>query len=184
MPFRFNACPIPEVVLIEPRVIADDRGFFMETYKQSEFAVNGITGPFIQCNESKSAHGTLRGLHYQKNPKAQAKLVRVLRGEVYDVAVDLRRGAPTYGRWVGVTLSSENKRMLYVPGEFAHGFCVLSEEADVFYLTSNEYSPDHEAGVLWNDPDLAIAWPIRGPRLSARDRAWPPLRNADNNFIY
>jgi dTDP-4-dehydrorhamnose 3,5-epimerase len=184
MPFYFSSCAIPEVLVIETQVIADDRGFFMETYKQSEFAAHGIGGPFNQCNQSKSAHGTLRGLHYQKNPKAQAKLVRALRGEVYDVAVDLRRGAPTYGKWVGVTLSEKNKKALYVPTGFAHGFCVISEEAEVFYSTNNEYSPEYEAGVLWSDPELAIAWPITEPRLSTRDRTWPPLRKADNNFVY
>jgi len=184
MPFHFSSSAIADVVVIEPPVIADNRGFFMETYKQSEFAAHGIRSLFIQCNQSQSARGTLRGLHYQKNPKAQAKLVRVFRGEVYDVAVDLRRGAPTYGKWVGVTLSAENKKILYVPAGFAPGFCVTSDEAEVFYSTSNEYSPECEAGVMWNDPELSIPWPIAQPRLSARDRSWPPFHKADHNFEY
>jgi dTDP-4-dehydrorhamnose 3,5-epimerase len=184
MPFRFSSTSIPEVYVIEPSVFADERGFFMETYKQSDFAVRGIADTFTQCNHSKSAHGTLRGLHYQKNPRAQGKLVRVVLGEIYDVVVDLRRGGPTYGRWVGETLSRDNRKMVYVPRGFAHGFCVISEEAEVLYSSTDEYAPEHEAGVLWSDPELGITWPISEPQLSARDRAWPPLRDADNNFTY
>jgi dTDP-4-dehydrorhamnose 3,5-epimerase len=182
MPFRFTPTAIAEVIVIEPRIIPDARGFFMETYKHSEFAAQGIAASFVQCNHSKSGRGTLRGLHYQKNPKAQAKLVQALAGEIYDVVVDLRQNAPTYGKWIGAALSAENKKMLYVPAGFAHGFCVTSAEAEIAYMTTAEYAPDMEAGVIWNDPGLAIEWPIAAPELSLRDRAWPPLKFADNNF--
>jgi len=184
MPFLFTPTVIPEVVVIEPRVFPDERGFFMEGYKRSAFAAQGIADIFVQCNHSKSSRGILRGLHYQKNPKAQGKLVRVVLGEIYDVVVDLRHGGPTYGQWVGVTLSAENKKMLYVPEGFAHGFCVTSEQAEVLYSATAEYAPECEAGVLWNDPELGISWPIAEPQLSTRDRAWPPLTCADNNFRY
>ncbi len=184
MPFRFAPTAIAEVILIDPPLFPDERGFFMESYKRSEFAAAGIEESFVQCNHSKSARGILRGLHYQKRPKAQAKLVRALAGEIYDVAVDLRRGAPSYGKWVGVTLSAENRKMLYVPVGFAHGFCVISAEAEIFYMTSEEYAPEQEAGLQWNDPELGIAWPVAEPRLSPRDQRWPPLKQADNNFSY
>ena len=182
MPFRFNPTDISGVIVIDPPVFSDDRGFFMESYKRSEFAAGGINETFVQCNQSKSARGILRGLHYQKNPKAQAKLVRALSGEIYDVAVDLRKGSSTYGKWTTVILSAENKKMLFVPVGFAHGLCVTSADAEMLYMTTQEYAPDLEAGVLWDDPDLAIAWPVANPVLSARDRAWPRLRDADNTF--
>jgi len=185
MVFRFIPSDIPEVIVIDPPLLADDRGFFMESYKRSEFAAFGIMENFVQSNHSKSRKGVLRGLHYQKNPKAQAKLVRALTGEAYDVVVDLRRGSPNFGKWIGVILSEENKRMLYIPAGFAHGFCVTSPEAEIFYMTTEEYAPDLEAGVLWNDPEVAIKWPpVTEPTLSPRDRGWPPLRDADNNFTY
>ena len=182
MPFRFTPTDISGVIVIDPPVFADDRGFFMESYKRSEFAAAGINEAFVQCNQSKSARGILRGLHYQKNPKAQAKLVRALSGEIYDVAVDLRKGSSTYGKWTTVILSAENKKMLFVPIGFAHGFCVTSADAEMLYMTTEEYAPDLEAGVLWDDPDLAIEWPVANPVLSARDHAWPRLRDADNTF--
>lgn len=184
MPFRFVKTEIPEVVIIEPRVFADDRGFFMETYKRSEFAALGIGEIFVQVNRSKSPKGILRGLHYQKQPLAQGKLVHALAGEIFDVAVDIRQGAPTFGRSVIIELSSENKRMLYVPAGFAHGFCVVSDDAEVSYMTTAEYAPEWEAGIRWDDPDLKIDWPITSPRLSQRDRLWPCLKDADNNFCY
>jgi dTDP-4-dehydrorhamnose 3,5-epimerase len=184
MPFEFARAEIPEVFVIKPRVIRDGRGFLMEGYKRSDFAAQGITENFVQCNHSRSSRGILRGLHYQKHPKAQGKLVRALYGEVFDVAVDLRRGAPTYGKWLGMTLSPDNPRMIYIPPGFAHGFCVLSEEAEVLYMSTEEYAPSHEAGVIWNDPDLAVRWPVADPQLSHRDRSWPRLRDADNNFEY
>jgi len=182
MPFRFTPTDISGVIVIDPPVFPDDRGFFMESYKRSEFAAGGINETFVQCNQSKSARGILRGLHYQKNPKAQAKLVRALSGEIYDVAVDLRKGSSTYGKWTTVILSAENKKMLFVPVGFAHGLCVTSADAEMLYMTTEEYAPDLEAGVLWDDPDLAIEWPVANPVLSARDRAWPRLRDADNTF--
>jgi dTDP-4-dehydrorhamnose 3,5-epimerase len=184
MSFSFTPMEIPEVFLIEPRVFPDERGFFMETYKHSEFAAHGIPETFVQCNHARSSWGILRGLHYQKNPKAQGKLVRVLAGEIYDIAVDIRSGSPTFGKWLGVSLSSENRSMLYVPGGFAHGYCVISESAEILYMATNEYAPSCEAGVVWNDPELRIPWPIDNPRLSLRDRGWPRLRDADNNFVY
>lgn len=182
MPFRFIQTDIPDVLMIEPPVVADERGFFMEAYKRSEFARQGIAETFVQCNHSKSERGVLRGLHYQQHPKAQAKLVRAVSGEIYDVVVDLRAGGATYGRWLAATLSAENRTMLYVPRGFAHGFCVISPEAEIFYMTTEEYAPELEAGVIWNDPELAIDWPIADPVLSPRDRAWPRFRLAENNF--
>ena len=156
MPFNFTRLAIPDVILIEPRTFPDERGFFMESYKYSEFSAFGIKERFVQDNHSRSVKGVLRGLHYQKHPKAQGKLVRVVVGEIFDVAVDIRHGSPTYGQWVGEKLSAENKRMLYIPPGFAHGFCVLSEGAEVLYKTTEEYSPEHDAGIIWNDPKLSI----------------------------
>jgi dTDP-4-dehydrorhamnose 3,5-epimerase len=184
MPFEFARAEIPDIVVIQPRLFRDDRGFFMESYKRSDFAAHGIAETFVQSNHSRSPRGIVRGLHYQKHPKAQGKLVRTLVGEVFDVAVDLRRGSPTYGRWDGLVLSAENRKAIYVPPGFAHGFCVTSEAAEVLYMTTEEYSLSHEAGVIWNDPDLAIRWPVADPQLSERDRHWPRLRDADNNFAY
>ena len=184
MPFRFTRLEIPEVVLIEPVVFPDERGFFLEVYKYSEFAAFGITERFLQDNHSRSVKGVLRGLHYQNPPKAQGKLVRVVAGEIFDVAVDIRKGSPTYGRWVGVNLSSENKRMLYIPPGFAHGFCVLSEEAEVLYKTTEEYAPEFETGIIWNDPEIGIRWPVEDPIISEKDARWPPLKDAVNGFTY
>ena len=182
MPFRFERLAIPDVILIEPDIIGDERGLFMESFKASAFARGGIPDAFVQDNQARSTQGVLRGLHYQKRAKAQAKLVRVVAGEIFDVAVDLRRQSPTFGRWVGVRLSGSNHLMLYVPGGFAHGYCVLSDAADVLYKTSAEYDPSRERGVIWNDPALAITWPLERPHLSARDMALPMLRDADNDF--
>jgi dTDP-4-dehydrorhamnose 3,5-epimerase len=175
---------IPEVILVEPKVFGDERGFFMETYKMLDFASSGIRENFVQENHSHSTKGVLRGLHYQNPPFAQGKLVRVVRGDICDVAVDIRRGSPTYGKWVGVILSEENKNMLYIPEGFAHGFCVLSEIADVIYKTTNVYSPQSEAGIAYNDEDLNIAWPIGEPILSEKDKRWPALSEADIKFYY
>jgi dTDP-4-dehydrorhamnose 3,5-epimerase len=182
--FQFREIGLPGLLVIEPKVFADDRGFFMETYKHSEFAAHGIEDIFIQCNQSRSSRGTLRGLHFQKSPQAQAKLVRALSGEIFDVVVDLRDGSPTLGKWYGVYLTVENKAMLYVPAGFAHGFCVTSDVADISYMTSAEYAPHLEGGVSWDDPDLKIDWPVTHPHLSARDRTWPCLRNIDAGFRY
>ena len=175
MPFSFEETALPGVMLIEPTVFADPRGFFMETYKRSAFAAAGIEVAFVQENHSKSVAGTLRGLHLQRAPKAQAKLVRVLEGEIFDVAADIRQDSPTFGRWIAARLSSDNRRSIYIPAGYAHGFCVVSAEAQVVYKTTDEYAPELEWGVRWDDPLLAIPWPCRDPLLSERDRRWPHL---------
>ena len=184
MPFNFKRLKIPEVILVEPQVFPDERGFFMESFKESIFKENGINTKFVQDNHSHSIKGTLRGLHYQKNPSAQAKLVTALKGEIFDVAVDIRNGSPTYGKWVGEILSEKNHKLLYVPQGFAHGFCVLSEEADVTYKVNNEYSPETDRGLLWNDPKVGVKWPIEKPITSKKDQQQPLLENIDNNFQY
>lgn len=184
MTFQFTRLKIHDVVLVEAKTFHDDRGFFMEAYKYSEFAANGIPERFVQDNYSYSKRHALRGLHYQKSPKAQGKLVAVFSGRIFDVAVDIRQGSPTYGRWVSVELSDEHHNMAYVPAGFAHGFCVLSPEANVVYKTTEEFSPDLERGIVWNDRDLAIEWPIGSPILSPKDAALPTLREADNNFRF
>jgi dTDP-4-dehydrorhamnose 3,5-epimerase len=175
MSFTFEPTDLPGVIVISPKVYGDGRGFFMETYKRSEFLAAGIDVPLVQENQSRSGAGTLRGLHYQREPRAQAKLVRVVHGAIYDVAVDIRDASPTFGRWVAMTLSAENRKSLYVPAGFAHGFCVTTDTAEVIYLTSDEYAPELEHGIPWNDPALAIPWPVTEPTLSPRDQAWPPL---------
>ena len=175
MPFTFHSTQLPGVVIVEPKVFADDRGFFIETYKRSDFVAGGIDVDFVQENHSKSVRGTLRGLHFQRAPKAQAKLVRAIEGEVFDVVVDIRKGSPTFGRWEAVLLSAENRRSVYVPAGYAHGFCVTSAEAQIVYKTSAEYAPELEDGVRWDDPALAIPWPITAPILSPRDGRWPNL---------
>jgi len=162
---------LPEVLIIEPVVFGDSRGFFMESWQAVRYSDNGIGGPFVQDNLSRSARGVLRGLHFQ-HPKAQGKLVQVLEGEVFDVAVDIRVGSPRVGRWAGVRLSGENFRQLYVPPGFAHGFCVLSDSALFTYKCTEFYHPEHEQTVRWNDPQLGVDWPLEGePRLSAKDEA-------------
>ncbi len=184
MPFRFARLEIAGVVLVEAKAFPDDRGFFLEAYKYSEFAANGIPERFVQDNFSHSKRHVLRGLHYQKNPKAQGKLVAVPSGRIFDVAVDIRQGSPTYGRWVGVELSDARHNMVYVPPGFAHGFCVLSAEASVVYKTTREFSPEFERGIVWNDRELAIEWPTDNPILAPKDATLPPLHNADNNFRF
>jgi dTDP-4-dehydrorhamnose 3,5-epimerase len=182
--FTFKKLTIPEVTLVESKEFQDDRGFFLESFKESEFINNKINTRFVQDNFSHSVKGVLRGLHYQKNPKPQAKLVTALRGEIFDVAVDIRKNSPTYGKWVGEILSEKNHNMLYIPEGFAHGFCVLSNEADVIYKVSNEYSPEHDSGVMWNDPDIGITWTIKNPIMSEKDLILPSLQNIDSNFVY
>jgi len=178
VPFSFRNLELPGVVLIEPQVFSDDRGFFMETFKGSNFAANGIPERFAQENHSSSRRGVLRGLHIQRPPKAQGKLVRVVAGEIFDVVVDVLQGSTTYGTWVAQVLSSDNKGMLYIPPWCLHGFVVTSDTAEVVYLATEEYAPDYEGGVVWDDPDLAIRWPIEEPVLSEKDRALPRLRDA------
>jgi dTDP-4-dehydrorhamnose 3,5-epimerase len=166
---RIVPTEIPDVLIVEPKVHADGRGFFIETYHAERYREQGIDGPFVQDNQSRSVAGTLRGLHLQLR-RPQGKLVRVIEGEVFDVAVDVRRGSPTFGRWVSVTLTAENFKQCYVPPGFAHGFCVVSPIAQVEYKCTDFYDPLSEIGIAWNDPGLAIAWPAREPLLSARDR--------------
>lgn len=178
---KVTACSVPDVLLIEPRVFGDDRGYFYESFNQRAF--NGATGlnlTFVQDNHSKSARNVLRGLHYQIQ-QPQGKLVRVVAGEVFDVAVDFRRGSPTFGKWVGEILSEKNKRQLWVPPGFGHGFVVLSETAEFLYKTTDYYAPEHERCVVWNDPALAIEWPLDGavPLLSGKDSAGLAFLQAD-----
>lgn len=184
MPFRFEKLSLSGAILIKPDVFADERGFFVETYKYSEFAKAGITEQFTQDNRSCSKKHVLRGLHFQKNPLPQGKLVSCLRGKIFDVAVDIRRGSPAYAQWAGVELSEENNFMFYIPAGFAHGFLVLSEAAEVLYKCTKEYSPENERGIIWNDPDIRINWPVVNPILSEKDKRLPGLKDADNNFCY
>ncbi len=184
MAFRFTSLSVPEVIAIEPEIFVDNRGFFFETYKYSEFSRNGIAEHFVQGNHSHSCKRTLRGLHYQKAPYAQGKLIRVVQGEIFDVVLDLRRGSPWYGQWAAAILSGENHRMLYIPAGFAHGAFVVSTEAVLLYMVTREYNAASERGIIWNDPVVAISWPSQDPILSPRDERWPTLANADHDFVY
>lgn len=161
---------LPGVFIIEPKVFVDDRGFFMEIWRQEEYRAIGITGPFVQDNLSFSRRGVLRGLHYQ-HPNGQGKLVSVVQGEVFDVAVDIRKDSPTFGRWVGVILSGDNHRQLWIPSGFAHGFCTLSESAYFVYKCTDVYTAQAEGGIIWNDPDVAIEWPLSDVKLSPKDKS-------------
>jgi dTDP-4-dehydrorhamnose 3,5-epimerase len=183
MPFEFIRLEIPDVVLIKPKVFEDDRGFFMETYKASDFAKAGIDFSFSQDNHSKSKKGVLRGLHYQLEPKAQGKLVRCIKGKIWDVAVDLRLGSPWFGKWIAVELSKENKCMLWIPAGFAHGFVAL-EDSEIIYKCTEEYDPTFDRGIIWNDPEINIPWPIKKPTLSPKDAKLPALKDAEINFYY
>jgi len=171
---RVTTIDIPGVLLLEPTVLRDHRGFFAETYQVQRYRDAGLAESFVQDNLSRSVRGTLRGLHFQE-PHAQGKLIMALEGSVYDVVVDIRVGSPTFGRWYGLELSDGNLRQIYVPPGCAHGFCVTSETAIFLYKCTDYYSPRDERGVLWNDPALAISWPISDPILSAKDRQYPPL---------
>lgn len=175
----FSPCPIlPEVIIIEPDIFTDERGYFMETYHQEKFTGGGLDIRFVQDNQSMSARGTIRGLHYQiKRP--QGKLVRVLSGEVFDVSVDIRRSSPNFGKWFGIILSANNKKAVYIPPNFAHGFCVLTERAEFFYKCTDFYNPDYDRAIRWDDPDLAIDWPIKEPILSEKDANCPLLKDAE-----
>jgi dTDP-4-dehydrorhamnose 3,5-epimerase len=174
------------VKVIEPSVFGDHRGWFMETFNDSKFQEAGLLLKFIQDNHSFSAtKGTLRGLHYQLNPKAQTKLVRCTRGAIYDVAVDIRKGSPTFGKWFGIELSAEDKKQLLIPKGFAHGFMTLTDDVEVQYIVDELYAPECDRGISWNDPTIRIEWPIEViPVLSEKDKAAPLLKDADNNFIY
>ena len=169
---------LPGVVIIEPDVFGDSRGFFMETYHKERYMATGIDTEFVQDNLSFSTKGTLRGLHFQY-PHSQAKLVQVFRGEVFDVAIDIRKGSPTFGKWFGTTLSSDNKQQLFIPAGFAHGFCVLSETALFSYKCTEFYSPADERGILWSDPEIGIEWPINDPLLSDNDAQHPCLKDVN-----
>ena len=177
---KIIATSIPDVLLIEPKVFQDERGFFLESYQKKQFTEFGIGFDFVQDNHSKSCQRTLRGLHYQIH-QAQGKLVRVVAGEIFDVAVDIRKHSPTFGQWVGDTLSAENKRMLWVPPGFAHGFYVMSSEAEVLYKATDYYAPQWERTILWNDPQISIEWPIQNllPILSPKDEAGKLLTDAE-----
>lgn len=183
---QIDTTDLDGVLVITPRVFKDARGFFFESYNQETWRANGIATVFVQDNHSRSMRDTLRGLHFQLPPMAQVKLVRCVRGAIWDVVVDIRIGSPTFGRWVGIELSAENFRQLYIPTGYAHGFCVLSDEAEVLYKTSAVYSKPHERGIAWNDPQLAIDWPVAEPLLSDRDRAAPSLVEyvAGRPFVY
>ena len=184
MSFRFIPLEIPGLVLIEETRRGDARGFFAETFRASAFRAAGIPGPFVQDNHARSTRGVLRGLHYQLPPRAQGKLIRLVSGEVFDVAVDLRRGSPTYARWAGVRLSGDEGRMLWVPPGFAHGYVVLSETAELTYKVTEEYAPELDCGIRWDDPAVGVRWPLAQPALSERDRALPLLAEADNPFVF
>lgn len=184
MPFEFERMEIEDVILIKPKVFGDNRGFFMETYKKSDFFANGINVEFNQDNHSKSSSHVLRGLHYQAAPFGQAKLLRCGRGRIYDVAVDIRKNSKTFGKYVKVELSEDNKYMLYIPEGFAHGFVVLSDEAELIYKASGEYSPSHDRGVFWADKDININWEIDfEPVLSEKDKVQPLLRDLNKEEL-
>lgn len=184
--FNFIKTKIEGVYIIEPKVFGDNRGYFMETYNKNQFEEAGLTMNFVQDNESKSCKGVLRGLHFQTQ-NCQGKLVRATKGAVYDVAVDLRKGSPTYGKYEGVILTEENKRQFYIPEGFAHGFLVLSDEAVFNYKCTNFYSPEYDAGLLWNDPEVGIEWPLEGIEeiiLSEKDKVQKTLKELDVPFEY
>ncbi len=175
MPFSFTKTELDGVILVEPVVFEDERGFFLETYKASEFKANGIDADFLQDNHSRSTKGVLRGLHFQKPPKAQAKLVRCIQGKIFDVAVDIRADSKNFRKWTGFELSEENKKMLYIPAGFAHGFVVLSETAEVVYKASGEYSRAHDSGIRWDDPQIRVEWGYHNPLVSEKDKNLPFL---------
>ncbi|MEN2983916.1 MAG: dTDP-4-dehydrorhamnose 3,5-epimerase [Dictyoglomaceae bacterium] len=177
--FKFTEGPIKGLIIIEPTVYRDERGFFMETYNLKEFKEVGLNVDFVQDNHSRSKKGVLRGLHFQRR-YPQGKLIRVIRGRIFDVAVDIRKESSTFGKWYGIELSEENKLMFYIPEGFAHGFLVLSEEAEVLYKTTEYYHPEDEGGIIWNDPDIGIKWPLEEIDeiiLSEKDKKWGKLRN-------
>jgi len=183
MSFIFKQLKIPDVISITPHLFNDERGYFFENFNYFAFKQDKIDLNFIQENFSKSKKNVIRGLHFQKNPKTQAKLVTAVSGEIFDVAVDLRKNSPTFGKWVSEILSEINHKSLYIPEGFAHGFCVLSESATVMYKINQEYSPDHEQGIIWNDPDIDISWPISESIISEKDQNLPLFRNQTYDFI-
>lgn len=180
--FEFVHTPLEGAILVKPKVYGDMRGYFYETYKKSVFQEAGIVDDFHQSNQSSSQKGVVRGLHFQLPPFAQAKLVRCIKGEIFDVGLDLRTESPTYGNYYGTILSDENKCMLYLPEGFAHGFEVISDNAEIHYLASNEYAPESDRGLIWNDPDIAIAWKTKNPILSGKDLVLPRLKDLISPF--
>lgn len=182
MPFTFEKTTLDGLLLIKPKVFGDDRGFFLESFSRREFESAGIKMDIVQINHSSSVKGVLRGLHFQYHPYQQAKLVRCIRGVVLDVAVEVRPSSASFGRHYSVNLSESNRFMLYVPRGFAHGFVVLSDIAEVEYAVDNSYAPDHEGGVIWNDPELAIRWPVEKATLSEKDKKWPALRDIKDSL--
>jgi len=185
--FKFSKAPIPGILVIEPKVFADDRGFFMEFYNQDGFAENGFTETFIQDNHSRSKKGVVRGLHYQIHPAPMGKLVKVVSGKIFDVGVDIRKGSPTFGKWYGEILSGENHKMLYFPPGFAHGFLALEDGTEVIYKCTGLFSAENERAILWNDPDIGIKWPLDQVDkviVSERDQKHPGLKNAETNFTF
>ena len=182
MSFTFERLSIRDVIAIRPERHLDDRGFFKETFRHETFAEAGIDASFVQDNLTRSVRGVLRGLHYQLPPAAQGKLVGVVRGRIYDVAVDLRRGGPTFGKWVARTLDVDTGEMLWIPPGFAHGYCILSETADVFYKVTDYFAPDLSRGIRWDDPGLGIPWPVSSPVLSDADRRQPTFDRCENSF--
>jgi len=182
MRFTFERLEIPDVVLVRPTRHADERGFLQESYRESAFTEAGIRARFVQDNLARSARGVLRGLHYQIPPAAQGKLVSVVHGSIFDVAVDLRVGSPSFARWVGTTLEADTGNQLWIPPGFAHGYLVLTEVADVAYKVTEEYRPELDRGVLWSDPEIGIEWPVESPTVSPKDREQPTLDRCDNPF--
>ena len=178
MPFEFKKMEIEDVILVTPKVFGDSRGFFLESYKKTDFFKNGITDEFNQDNHSKSSKGVLRGLHYQAKPYSQAKIVRCVNGKIFDVAVDIRPNSPTFKKWVGAVLSEDNKNMLYIPQGFAHGFVALSDEVEILYKASGEYAPQADRGIRWNDPEIAVEWGIDfEPLVSEKDSKQPFIKD-------
>ena len=176
-PIEIRKTALPGVCVVVPRVFRDERGFFLESFNEAAFVKAGLPGDFVQDNQSRSAKGVLRGLHYQlQHP--QGKLVRVARGKIFDVAADIRRGSPTFGKWVGVTLDETELSALWIPPGFAHGFCALTDDADVTYKCTEFYSPEDERGIIWNDPTLAIDWTVAKPIVNAKDQGYPKLRES------
>ncbi len=182
MPFSFEKGPIDGLCIVKPRVFGDERGFFMETFARKDFEEAGTKMDVVQINHSRSSKGVLRGLHFQRPPYEQAKLVRCLRGEILDVAVDIRAGSETRGNYYSINLSESNRYMLYVPRGFAHGFLALSDLVEVEYVVDNSYAPSHEGGIIWNDPELGINWPVDNPLISEKDKKWPTLRELKNSY--
>ena len=185
MPFKFTKLDMPGLVLIEHQKFHDDRGYFFESYKSSEFSANGIPSSFMQGSYSISKKNVLRGIHYQINPKAQGKLVSVIKGRVFDVVVDIRRGSPRYGKWDSFMLAKDDNKMLWIPEGFAHGFLALEDDTVMSYnITGSEWSKDHERGIVWNDKKLGIKWPVPDPVVSEKDSMHPTFEKAEINFVY